>query len=234
VPDTEPPNRAEFIRIWEELAKRDFAITSDRALVLSDDTRQHICGTYFTDKVLEGDHPAVHRDRDRARDVIRYGWRGDRLSVREHDVVSIKNRSGFAGTRTPSRTLLLDDPLMTAWLEAAISLVPPHLRQEDGTFGVNFLRTRTNVVSGAHQDDEEFVLIYVADKRGTGAETTLHAIDDVDRVLLRHTLEPGELIIFRDAAVLHNASPLINPPGETAQRDALVCTVNYRDTYDLT
>ena len=224
----------EYHRVREDLAKQDFAVTRDSALGLHEDTRPHICRTYFTESVLHGDHPAVHRDRDRARDVIRYGWHGDRLAIREHDVVAIRDRSGFRGTRTPTRVRLLTDVLMTTWVEAILSLIPPHLRQEDGTFGVNFLRTRTNVVAGPHQDDEEYVVIYVADKHGTGAETTLHAIDDVDRIVYRHTLVPGELIVFRDAAFLHNASPLISPIGGKAQRDALVCTVNYRDTYDLT
>jgi hypothetical protein len=223
----------ELHRIWEDLAKREFAITNDRALGLRGNIRQHICRTYFNDAVLQCDHPAVHRDRDRARDVIRYCWRGDRLLIREHDVVAIQNRSGFAGIRTPARAWLLADPPMTEWIEAGLSLVPPHLRQEDGTFGINFLRTRTNVVSGPHQDDEEYVLIYVADKFGTGAETTLHSIDSVEHIVYRHTLIPGEMIIFRDAAFLHNASQLISPPGGMARRDALVCTVNYRDTYDL-
>jgi hypothetical protein len=39
--------------------------------------------------------------------------------------------------------------------------------------------------------------------------------------------------VFRDAAVLHDASPLISAPGTVAHRDAVVCTVNYPDTYEL-
>ncbi len=49
----------------------------------------------------------------------------------------------------------------------------------------------------------------------------------------RVTLAPGDLIVFRDAAVLHHASPLMSPPGVVAHRDAVVCTVNYPDTYRL-
>jgi hypothetical protein len=77
------------------------------------------------------------------------------------------------------------------------------------------------------------VLIYVVDKVGDGAETTLHAVDDPDRIIHRVTLAPGDLIVFRDAAVLHNASPLVSPPGTVAHRDAVVCTVNYPNTYLL-
>jgi hypothetical protein len=43
----------------------------------------------------------------------------------------------------------------------------------------------------------------------------------------------ARVYVFRDAAFLHNASPLISTPGTPAQRDAVVCTVNYQDTYHL-
>jgi hypothetical protein len=230
---TGPTPADELHRVWEELAKNDFAVVSDHGLGREPTIRAHIARSYFNDEILEGDHPAVHQDRDRARDVIRYRWAGDRLALDEHDVVEIRNRSGFAGPRTPTRTMLLTDPVMTGWVRMALTLIPPQLRQEDGTFGVNFLRTRTKIVAGPHQDEEEFVLVYVADKQGAGAETTLHAVDDPAKVLFRVTLAPGDLIVFRDAAFLHNASPLISAPGTNAQRDAIVCTVNYRDTYDL-
>lgn len=223
----------ELHRVREELAKRDFAITSDDALGLPSATRRHIADTYFAESVLEGDNPAVHQDRDRARDVIRYGWDGDDLTISEHDTVAIRNRSGFTGERTPTRTLLVGDELMAGWIRAVLGLVPAHLRQAEGTFGVNFLRTRTNIVSGPHQDDEQYVLIYVADKIGTGGESTLHMVGEPDKILYRRTLKPGELIIFRDEAFLHNASPLINPASGPARRDAVVCTVNYPDTYQL-
>jgi 2OG-Fe dioxygenase len=223
----------ELHRVWEQLTERDFALSNDIGLGLDPETREHIARNFFNEKVLESDHPAVHRDRDRARDVIRYDWSGEYLSLREHDVVEIRNRSGFVGSRTPKRAILLDDVLMTEWIETALRLIPPHLRQVEGTFGVNFLRTRTTVVSGPHQDDEEFVLVYVADKIGDGAETTLRAVDDPEEIVHRVTLAPGDLIVFRDAVFLHNASPLISPPETRAHRDAVVCTVNYKDTYEL-
>ena len=223
----------ELHRVREELAKRDFAITSDHALGLPVRTRRHIGDTYFAESVLEGDHPAVHQDRDRARDVIRYRWDGDDLTIREHDTVAIRDRSGFSGERTPTRTLLVGDELMAGWIRSVLGLVPAHLRQAEGTFGVNFLRTRTSIVSGPHQDEEQYVVIYVAGKIGTGGESTLHTVGDPDQVLYRHTLQPGELIIFRDEAFLHNASPLVNPDSGTARRDAVVCTVNSPETYRL-
>jgi hypothetical protein len=224
-------SRDERARIWEALAKHDFAVTNDAALGLPGGTRAHIGHQYFTAATLETDHPTVHKDRDRVRDVIRYEWSGEKLSLGEHDVVEIRNRSGFDGVRTPKRVEVLDDPVMAEWVGTVLSLVPPHLRHEKGTFGINFFRTRTTVVSGPHQDQEEFVVVYVVDKKGEGAETTLHSVGDPDEIVHRVTLAPGDLLIFRDETLLHSVTPLI---GTEAQRDALVCTVNYRDTYDLT
>jgi hypothetical protein len=217
-------------RVQRELRDRGYAVVSDTDLGFDPEIRRHIVQNYFTEKVLKSDHPAVHRDRDRARDVVRYAWDGPHLVVREHDRIDIINRSGYAGSRTPNRVQLLDEVPMEAWLRRMLELIPAESRQAEGTFGINFMRTRTTVVSGPHSDDEEWVFVYVADKHGEGAETTLHDNDDPDRIVHRVTLAPGDLIVFRDAAYLHNASPLV---GEHAQRDALVCTVNYPDTYPL-
>jgi hypothetical protein len=73
---------------------------------------------------------------------------------------------------------------------------------------------------------------------GGGAETYLYETGDVtDRgeptagPILKHQLNPGEIIIFEDKHFKHGATPLEAPPGGTAMRDALVCTVDYRETY---
>jgi hypothetical protein len=44
-------------------------------------------------------------------------------------------------------------------------------------------------------------------------------------------LNPGDIIIFEDKRFKHDASPLANPLDGSARRDALVCTVDYQDTY---
>ncbi|GAA0900273.1 2OG-Fe dioxygenase family protein [Virgisporangium ochraceum] len=219
--------------VWESLAKNDFALVTDARLGLPAELRPYMARRFFSDGVLEADHPGVHKDRERARDVVRYHWSGDRLTLREHDETEIRNRSGFMGTRTVNRVTLLTYPLMDLWIRTVLSAVPPYLRQERGTFGINFFRTRTTVVAGPHQDDEEFVVIYVVDKVGGGAESTLHRFNDPDEVVFRRTLEPGDLLIFRDQAFLHSASPLVAAGTTGARRDAVVCTVDYHDTYPL-
>ena len=57
--------------------------------------------------------------------------------------------------------------------------MPPERRQPDGTFGVNLFRTFTKVVTKPHHDNEEFIIIYVLDRVGEGAETRLYQPDDV-------------------------------------------------------
>jgi hypothetical protein len=49
--------------------------------------------------------------------------------------------------------------------------------------------------------------------------------------ILRRQLNPGQIIIFEDSRFKHGATPLVPPPGESAMRDALICTVDYVDTY---
>lgn len=73
---------------WDDLAKNDFTVVSDADLGFGPPVRRHIVATYFGERVLEGDHPAVHQDRDRARDVLRYRWHGDELTLTEHDLIA--------------------------------------------------------------------------------------------------------------------------------------------------
>jgi hypothetical protein len=103
---------------------------------------------------------------------------------------------------------------------------------------VNFFRTFTNVVTKPHHDNEQFIIIYVLDRIGEGAETYLYAPADVTvsgeikgQPVLRHQLNPGDIIIFEDTLFKHGATPLINPDSGTTRRDALICTVDYRSTY---
>ena len=121
---------------------------------------------------------------------------------------------------------------------ATSELVPPARRQADSTFGVNLFRTFTNVVTKPHHDNEEFIIIYLLDQIGEGAESYLYVPADVTDdgeikapPVLRRQLNPGDILIFEDKLFKHGTTPLINPPGGTARRDALACTVDYHGTY---
>jgi 2OG-Fe dioxygenase len=225
-------------RIWADLIERGYALTDDEEIGLPEKFRENFRHTYFTDRNLRqdpGDRPA---DRKRSRDVIRYRWRDDVLEVQEYDKITITDRAGIKGPREHLRIELLRDPQAKEFIRTFLSLVPPTRRQRDGTFGVNLFRTYTNVVTSPHHDYEEFMILYVVDRIGDGAETYLYDADaapdgaqpDTEPVL-RCQLDPGELIILEDKRFKHGATPLISPTGGKAKRDAVVCSVDYRETY---
>jgi hypothetical protein len=224
--------------VWSALKSRGYALTNDQSIGLPEKFRPNFRGAYFNDWTLrhdEGDWPA---DRKRARDVISYQWHDGRLRLRRHDTITITDRADILGKREHARVELLDDPQARDLIRALLQLVAPERRQADGTFGVNLFRTFTKVVTKPHHDNEEFIIIYVLDRIGEGAETYFYAPADVTddgeiraEPVLRQQLNSGDILIFEDKLFKHGATPLINPPGGTARRDALVCTVDHRATY---
>jgi hypothetical protein len=81
-------------------------------------------------------------------------------------------------------------------------------------------------------------VFYIIDRVGDGAETYLYKPDDVAEQgepiaepVLRRQLNPGEIIIFEDNLFKHGATPLEAPDGVSTMRDAVVCTVDYPETY---
>lgn len=224
--------------VWADLDERGYALTSDLSIGLPEKFRQNFRDAYFNPWTLQHDEGDWPVDRQRARDVIRYQWHGADLHLQRHDSITITDRAGIPGKREHSRVELLEDAQAVELIRAFLGLVPPGRRQADGTFGVNLFRTFTNVVTKPHHDNEEFIIIYVVDRIGEGAETHLYLPGDVTedgRVTgpaeLKQQLNPGDLIIFEDGRYKHDASPLISPPGGSAMRDALICTVDYTDTY---
>lgn len=226
--------------IWGALASQGYAVTDEAAVGLPESFRESFRDTYFNERTLrhdEGDQPV---DRQRARDVIRYRWRDGDVRLDEHKTITITDRANIPGKRDHSRVKLLRDPQAKAMVSALLRLVPPDQRRPDGTFGVNLFRTFTNVVSKLHRDHEQFVVTYVLDRAGGGAETSLYEPGDVTedgeavagaKPVLQRQLNPGDIIIFDDDRFRHGASPLEAAPGEMTRRDALVCTVDYRETY---
>jgi hypothetical protein len=224
--------------LWSALDRDGFVVTSDQSLGLSEDFRRNFLEAYFNGRMLrhdEGDYPV---DRLRARDVIHYEWYEDVVDLQRHDVITITDRAGIPGRREHARVELLKEPGAEKLIRTLLELVPPNRRQPTGTFGVNLFRTFTNVVTNPHHDNEEFIIIYVVDRVGEGAETYLYRPADVTEdgqpiaePVLRQQLNPGDIIIFDDKRFKHGATPLVNPVGGQARRDALVCTVDYPSTY---
>lgn len=220
------------------LAEHGYALTNDRSIGLPEGFRESLSRRYFNLETLHHDEGDWPEDRMRARDVVRYQWRDDGLHLHRFDRITITDRADIPGRREHTRVELTGDPEAENLIRAFLHLVPPHRRQSDGTFGVNLFRTFSNVVTRPHHDDEEFIVIYVVDRVGEGAETHLYDPDDVTedgRVIgasvFKQQLNPGNIIVFEDKRFKHDASPLIALHGESRQRDAVVCTVDYHATY---
>ena len=200
--------------------------------------REHFLRTYFNDDTLrhdEGDWPV---DRKRARDVVGYEWRDGHLHLREHGAITLIDRAGIDGKREHARVWLLDDPEAEKFVRTLLTLVPPKRRRREGTFGINLFRTYTNVVTKPHHDDEEFIILYVLDRIGGGAESYLYRPEDVTEAgeptadpIDTHQLDPGEILVFEDKFFKHGATPLEALPDGARQRDVLVCTVDYHGSY---
>lgn len=227
---------------WAALTRQGYALTSDQSIGLPVKFRQNFTEAYFNPRTLrhdEGDWPA---DRLRARDVIRYQWRDDRDDphLQRYENITITDRAGIPGKRDHSRVELLNDPPAKDLIYRLLRLVPPDRRQGDSTFSVNLFRTFTNVVTTPHHDNEEFIILYPLNRMGDGAETSLYPVSDVTETddgqvlappVFRQQLNPGDILIFEDKRFQHETTPLTSPPDGYAVRDALVCTVDYRETY---
>ena len=222
---------AEIEGIREKLLVYGYATADDSRLGFPEDFRDKFAWAYFNDEILHSDVPDIPVDRKRARDVVYYEWHDSRLDLSEYENILIKNRGNIPGERRHSRVLLLDDDYACDFIRTCLSLVPAERRHERGTFGANLFRTFTQVVTQPHQDSEEYIIIYVVGKVGTGAESYLYRADNPDELVFSATLHPGEMLIFKDDLFLHGATPLVPGDGQVAQRDAIVCTVDYPGTY---
>jgi hypothetical protein len=223
---------------WAFLERNGYLLTNDQKVGLPGGFRTDFLSRYFNNTVLRHDPGDFPVDRERARDVIRYAWHDGVLDLREHETITLTDRADIPGKREHSRVMLLEDPQAEGLIRTFLELVPPEKRQSDGTFGVNLFRTHTDVVAKPHRDDEQFIILYVLDRVGDGAESYLYEAGDVARdgmvtagPLLKQQLNPGDIMIFDDERFRHGATPLLPPPGGRARRDVLICTVDYRSSY---
>jgi hypothetical protein len=237
--DTSVPNPAsELRRVHQNVTEHGFALTTEWDIGLPPKCGKNLRQTYFDGGQLRHDKGDRPYDRERARDVILYEWNHGKLTLKEYETIAIWDRSDIKGKRIHKRIELLHDRQARDLIETFLSLVPEDRRRRRGTFGVNLFRTHTDVVSKPHQDEEEFIFLYVLDREGDGAESYLYKYDketmgakEVGEQVLRKQLNPGDLMIFEDRQFKHGATPLTPPPGSRAKRDVLVCTVDFPTTY---
>jgi 2OG-Fe dioxygenase len=226
-------------RVHDEISLQGYAITSERDVGLPEKCGWEFRENYFNSGELRHDPGDFPVDRERARDVIRYQWHGDELTLEEYDTIVIHDRSGIKGDRIHKRIELLQNLVARQLVETFIRMVPEDRRQPEGTFGVNMFRTHTDVVTKPHQDNEEFIFLYVLDRVGDGAVSYLYDDDgtgcpgvaDDAKPLMWRQLNPGELMVFEDARFKHGATPLVPLATSDAKRDVLVCTIDYPSTY---
>lgn len=241
----------EISTIWEDLRGRGFSLISDGDLGLPEKFRDNFHQAYFNDLVLRHDDGDWPEDRKRARDVVHYTWSGSELELREYETIAITDRAGIKGERIHKRVEILEDPQAEELARTLLSLIPPERRHPEGTLGVNFFRTYTDVVTRPHHDDEEFIILYVMHRDGDGARSYLFEDRNYRRncaanpaamepetpdlaplpQVLDYQLNPGQLLLFDDARFQHGATPLEPPPGSQAMRDVIVFTVDYPETY---
>jgi 2OG-Fe dioxygenase len=236
--DLSPAVPVDVDGVRARLTEDHYVLLNDKMIGLPSNFRESFHRRYFNDCTLRHDEGDLPADRKRARDVVGYEWRDGHLHLREHDAITLIDRAGIPGKREHSRVWLLDDPEAEKFVRTFLSLVPPERRRSKGTFGINLFRTYSKVVTKPHNDDEEFVMLYVLDRIGSGAESYLYRPEDVDEdgrptaePLARHQLNPGEILVFEDRLFKHGATPLEPPADGEARRDVLVCTVDYRTTY---
>ena len=233
----EPANKSELRRVWERLADEGYALTTEWDIGLPPRIGRDLRETYYDGGQLRSDIED-NGTRESARDVIIYEWTNDGLWLEEYATITIADRSRIKGERIHKRIVILQDLAFKNLVEQFLSLVPPDRRQNKGTFGVDFARTYSCPVTKPHRHDEEFIIIYVLERIGDGAETYLYRWDnarhgdkdDGEQVLWKQ-LNAGDILIFDDSQFKHGTTPLQSLPGETAMRDTLVCTVDYPTTY---
>src|SRR5512142_212218 len=167
----------ELRRVHEELAQRGYALTSERDIGLPAKCAKNFREAYFDGGQLRHDLGDFPVDRERARNVVRYEWNDGTLILEEYKTVAIRDRSGIKGERIHERIELLGDRQAKDLIGTFIGLVPEGRRRSPGTFGINLFRTHTDVVTKPHQDDEEFIILYVLDRDGDGAESYLYEND---------------------------------------------------------
>jgi hypothetical protein len=227
---------AELHSVHKQMEYQGYALTAEWDIGLPPKCGKNLQQAYFDSGLLKHDDGDMPKDRERARDVILYEWNDGRLTLSEYETIAIWDRSGIKGERIHTRIELLGDPQARELVETFLRLVPEDRRRPRGTFGVNLFRTHTDVVTKPHQDEEEFIILYVLDRQGDGAESYLYEHDETNpaeegELVLRKQLNPGDIMIFEDRRFKHGATPLTPPPDGQVRRDVLVCTVDFPTTY---
>jgi 2OG-Fe dioxygenase len=149
-----------------------------------------------------------------ARDVLDY----DRRTGQVGEAGSVAH---IDGTDDFSRFRLTEGPPRVRGIAAELlTLIPSPLRHPAGRLSVDYFRYVPGTLSGTHQDGfGDVVVIWVLARDGGGGEsylTGVHASPSGVRDVFRGVLDPGQLLIFRDALFVHGLTTV------RGSRDALI------------
>lgn len=240
--------------IQDQLRRENYVVLRDQDLGFGLEFRNHLLTHYFNTDIVRKHKDDVPHDRERARDVARVAFlpqpglyvtnddailpvpAGLYLSRHPHTDVGLRRKSNISHRPEYSRVESLQDLSLTRFLAALNNLVPPEDHPPTTTMGVNFFRTYTDVVATPHQDEENYIFVYVVDKVGYGARTRLYRryYQTEGFKSTPHTsviLEPGMMIVFKDSDFQHFTSQLFPLPTGQVRRDVMVCTLNYASSH---
>jgi hypothetical protein len=241
------PTWREAGRVASDLDRVGRMLTTDEALGFGRDFRDHLLADYFNTNLLyhhEGDVPV---DRERARDVVHYKRTGQNgapeLVLSEYETTTIFDRDAsgrIVRERPVSRIETLRDTRLAEFVATVLTALPYDLQLDEGTLGINFFRTKSKVVSGAHHDRQIAVFIYLVDI--VGEEVVNRLIPDLGMAaILRdiygiapmhhdRVLRPGDIQGFVDDMYSHD---VVGSLGEGGHRAGLVLTLDYPTTYEV-
>lgn len=226
----------EILRIQKSLREEGYARTSDAALELPSCIREYFATLFFTEKMLGSELPyeKLPQDRKRSRDVVEYRRKPGSMILNEYPITAQPPvpEADIHVPREYQRFYALEDQHLVTWAGNFLSMIPIGEQQDHGTMCINLVRTRSKVSPYKHQDNEQFIYIYVVAREAGGGVTSLHPIDNPEKTVLAAQLQPGEYLIFRDSDFLHDATPL-EPrfEGDKPYRDVIISLMHYPNSY---
>lgn len=224
---------SEIKRIRHCLTRRGWAMTCEDALGLSG-MHAYLAAAFKDGSLIGNEVPGYPIERSHTRDVVEFQREGNVLRLNEYRRSDARPRRDLTETerRVYRRVLALSHPPVLKYLTSILSAVPENERTGHSTMGVDFMRTYGTVVPTRHQDDEQFVTICLVAREGKGATTTLYRQDDPEEVVVGVTLQPGDIMMFRDIDFTHDVSDLLPRfEADKVYRDVLVSTVHYTSTF---
>lgn len=176
---------------------------------------------------LESDHPGVHEDRDRARDVLRFAFDASGEPVlAAAEAVTLVGASDNFGPREHKRLWLRDNDVIRRFATSILAVIGLRQLPPAGRISFDLFRTRRVVTHSRHRDGETYVGIYCVERHCEGAVTELSLDQAGTQIVFRRELQPGAFLLFRDDQFFHHTTEITTAPELRPYRHAIVVTVS--------